>query len=95
METILKCDKCGREAHNPSFEGRVCSMRQFDGKHCDGILRPSMIEPAVSFEPHLICDMCGRRADEMRLKDKVCDWRLANGRHCQGVLREPSNESGV
>ena len=87
MELVLECDKCERLAHDPKFDGRICGIRLFDGKYCDGILKPKAEEPELP-DPHLECDTCGRRADNMAFVGKVCDWAFADRRHCSGILRE-------
>lgn len=87
MEILLKCDKCGREAHNPDFVNKTCDYRDFNGGHCQGTLRIFEEEPDV-LESYLLCDTCERRADNPSMLNRTCDWRLSDGRHCQGTLKE-------
>jgi hypothetical protein len=90
MIEILKCNVCDRIAHNLDMNGRVCDWRFFDGRHCQGTLRPSTLERVK--DPHLECDTCERRADKMDMEGLVCDWRLPDGKHCQGILEAIDND---
>jgi hypothetical protein len=87
MNEILKCNDCGREAHNLAMENKTCSFRLISGQTCQGTLIKQILEP-VPEDPYLVCDTCGRRADLMSLKRKTCGFRLFNGEHCRGTLNE-------